>query len=85
MTGIAVSVLLLAVEHRMIKPSSRRRMQLASYNLNQVISLTILLFTLADQFCSDKNSLRLPARILGLDGIQREFRVYCPAFKIAKP
>ena len=42
--------MLLAVEHRIIKPSSRRRMHLASYNLNQVISLTILLFTLADQF-----------------------------------
>ncbi|MGC6588677.1 UbiA-like polyprenyltransferase [Paenibacillus sp. JZ16] len=50
LAGIAVSVILLAVEHRIIKPSSRRRMHLASYNLNQVISLTILLFTLADQF-----------------------------------
>lgn len=50
LTGILLSIMLLAVEHNIIKPSSRKRMNLASYNLNQVISMTILFFTLADQF-----------------------------------
>ncbi|MPY15508.1 UbiA-like polyprenyltransferase [Paenibacillus glucanolyticus] len=50
LTGIIISMLLLATEHRIIKPSSRKVMNLASYNLNQVISMTILFFTLADQF-----------------------------------
>ncbi|OMF79919.1 UbiA-like polyprenyltransferase [Paenibacillus glucanolyticus] len=50
LTGIIISMLLLAAEHRIIKPSSRKVMNLASYNLNQVISMTILFFTLADQF-----------------------------------
>lgn len=50
LTGIVISIMLLAVEHRILKPSSRKRMKLASYNLNQVISMTILFFTIADQF-----------------------------------
>lgn len=48
--GIVIATLLLAVEHNIIKPSSRKRMNVASYNLNQVISMVILFCTMADYF-----------------------------------
>ncbi|WP_028589562.1 UbiA-like polyprenyltransferase [Paenibacillus massiliensis] len=48
--GLVISILLLMAEHRIIKPSNRKVMKVASYNLNQVISMTILLFTMADFF-----------------------------------
>lgn len=48
--GLVISILLLMAEHRITKPSNRKVMKVASYNLNQVISMTILLFTLADFF-----------------------------------
>ncbi|RCX13579.1 4-hydroxybenzoate polyprenyltransferase [Fontibacillus phaseoli] len=48
--GIAISILLLMMEHKMIKPSNRKVMSVASYNLNQVISMVILFFTLGDFF-----------------------------------
>lgn len=50
MLGLVISILLLMAEHRIIKPSNRKVMKVASYNLNQVISMTILLFTMADFF-----------------------------------
>ena len=50
LAGIVLAALLLAVEHRVIKPSSRKRMNVASYNLNQVISMVILFTALADYF-----------------------------------
>ncbi|MGZ9586379.1 UbiA-like polyprenyltransferase [Paenibacillus marinisediminis] len=50
LAGIIIATVLLAVEHNIIKPSSRKRMNVASYNLNQVISMVILLFTMADYF-----------------------------------
>lgn len=48
MVGIALAIILLLTEHKIIKPSNRKRMNVASYNLNQVISMVILLFTLGD-------------------------------------
>ncbi|WP_445670817.1 UbiA-like polyprenyltransferase [Paenibacillus sp. FSL M8-0334] len=48
--GIVLAAVLLAAEHQIVKPSSRKRMKLASYNLNQVISMIIVVFTLADFF-----------------------------------
>ncbi|OBY79919.1 4-hydroxybenzoate octaprenyltransferase [Paenibacillus sp. KS1] len=48
--GIGIAVILLMLEHNIIKPSSRKRMNVASYNLNQVISMTILFCTMADFF-----------------------------------
>lgn len=48
--GILIATMLLAVEHNIIKPSSRKRMKVASYNLNQVISMEILFFTIVDYF-----------------------------------
>ncbi|MGG4394633.1 UbiA-like polyprenyltransferase [Paenibacillus thiaminolyticus] len=50
LTGIAISAVLLAVEHRIVRPSNRKRMNVASYNLNQVISMLILFCTMADFF-----------------------------------
>ncbi|MGG3456408.1 MULTISPECIES: UbiA-like polyprenyltransferase [Paenibacillus] len=49
-TGIILAILLLMTEHKIIKPSNRKRMNVASYNLNQVISMVILFFALADYF-----------------------------------
>ncbi|WP_310550679.1 UbiA-like polyprenyltransferase [Paenibacillus glufosinatiresistens] len=50
LTGIGIATLLLMTEHRIIRPHNRRLMKLASYNLNQVISMVILGFALADFF-----------------------------------
>jgi 4-hydroxybenzoate polyprenyltransferase len=46
--GIGIAVLLLLAEHRIIKPNNRKLMKLASYKLNQVISMVILFCTLLD-------------------------------------
>lgn len=48
--GIGIATILLLTEHKIIKPSNRKRMNVASYNLNQVISMVILFSTLADYF-----------------------------------
>lgn len=48
LTGIGIATVLLMAEHKIIKPSNRKLMKVASYNLNQVISLVILSFTLLD-------------------------------------
>jgi 4-hydroxybenzoate polyprenyltransferase len=50
LVGIGVATLLLMTEHKIIKPSNRRMMKVASYGLNQVISIVILLCTLVDYF-----------------------------------
>lgn len=49
-TGLVIAILLLMTEHKIIKPSNRKVMKVASYNLNQVISMMILIFTMADFF-----------------------------------
>ncbi|WP_152394995.1 UbiA-like polyprenyltransferase [Paenibacillus guangzhouensis] len=46
--GIFMATLLLLTEHRIIKPSNRHLMKIASYKLNQVISMVILFCTLLD-------------------------------------
>lgn len=48
--GLIIAILLLMTEHKIIKPSNRKVMKVASYNLNQVISMVILFFTVADFF-----------------------------------
>jgi 4-hydroxybenzoate polyprenyltransferase len=50
LVGIGIAMLLLMTEHKIIKPSNRKLMKVASYNLNQVISIVILLCTLIDFF-----------------------------------
>lgn len=50
LVGIGIATLLLMTEHKIIKPANRKLMKVASYNLNQVISMVILLCTLIDYF-----------------------------------
>ena len=50
LVGIGIATLLLMTEHKIIKPSNRKMMKIASYNLNQVISMVILICTLVDYF-----------------------------------
>lgn len=50
LVGIGIATVLLMTEHKIIKPSNRKLMKVASYNLNQVISMVILLCTLIDYF-----------------------------------
>ncbi|WP_313639504.1 UbiA-like polyprenyltransferase [Paenibacillus sp.] len=50
LVGIGIATVLLMTEHKIIKPSNRKMMKVASYNLNQVISIVILLCTLIDFF-----------------------------------
>ncbi|GGF93633.1 4-hydroxybenzoate octaprenyltransferase [Paenibacillus albidus] len=50
LVGIGLATMLLMTEHKIIKPSNRRLMHVASYNLNQVISMVILFSALADYF-----------------------------------
>ena len=50
LVGIGVATLLLMTEHKIIKPSNQRMMKVASYHLNQVISMVILFSTLVDYF-----------------------------------
>lgn len=48
--GILISAILLGVEHRMVSPSNEKKMKIASYNINQVVSVLLLVFTLLDFF-----------------------------------
>ncbi|MGN7359422.1 UbiA-like polyprenyltransferase [Paenibacillus sp. SAF-054] len=48
--GLGIAALLLMTEHGIIRPGNARLMKLASYNLNQVISMVILFCTLLDFF-----------------------------------
>ncbi|MCT4605125.1 MAG: putative 4-hydroxybenzoate polyprenyltransferase [Marinisporobacter sp.] len=48
--GIFISAVLLGIEHYMVSPSNEKKMKIASYHLNQVISPLILLFTVLDIF-----------------------------------
>lgn len=50
LTGVFLSAILLAAEHYKISPSNERKMKIASYNINQIISPLILLFTVLDLF-----------------------------------
>ncbi len=48
--GLGLTLILLLVEHGLVKPGSPRLMKIASYNLNQVISVIILTATMLDFF-----------------------------------
>ncbi|OWA35204.1 4-hydroxybenzoate octaprenyltransferase [Saccharibacillus sp. O16] len=50
LVGIVLAAFLLMLEHGIVKPHNRRLMKIASYNLNQVVSMLILSFTLMDFF-----------------------------------
>jgi 4-hydroxybenzoate polyprenyltransferase len=42
LTGVLVSGCLLIMEHYLVDPSHRKKMNVASYHLNQVISVLLL-------------------------------------------
>ena len=46
--GILISASLLALEHYIVSPSNEKKMKLASYNINQVVSVLIFIFTVLD-------------------------------------
>jgi 4-hydroxybenzoate polyprenyltransferase len=48
--GISISAVLLGIEHYIVSPLNEKKMKIASYHLNQVISPLILLFTALDTF-----------------------------------
>lgn len=48
--GIFISAILLAIEHYIISPGNEKKMKIASYNINQIISPLILLCTILDAF-----------------------------------
>ncbi|OWR27771.1 4-hydroxybenzoate octaprenyltransferase [Saccharibacillus sp. O23] len=50
LVGIVLAAFLLMLEHGIVKPHNRRLMKIASYNLNQVVSMLILSFTMLDFF-----------------------------------
>ncbi|MFU1798230.1 UbiA-like polyprenyltransferase [Paenibacillus azoreducens] len=50
LTGLGIAVILLMTEHGIIRPANTRVMKMASYHLNQIISMVILFFTLMDFF-----------------------------------
>lgn len=50
LVGLGIASILLMTEHGIIKPSNTKLMKVASYNLNQVISIVIVFFTLIDFF-----------------------------------
>lgn len=48
--GIGISAVLLSVEHYIVSPGNEKKMKIASYNINQMISPIILLCTILDMF-----------------------------------
>lgn len=50
MSGVMVSGVLLVIEHYIVDPSHRRKMNVASYHLNQVISVLLLCVSIVDIF-----------------------------------
>lgn len=48
--GIAISAVLLTVEHYIVSPGNEKKMKIASYNINQIVSPLILFFTVVDMF-----------------------------------
>lgn len=48
LSGIFISAVLLGIEHYMISPANAAKMKIASYNINQIVSLLIFLFVLLD-------------------------------------
>lgn len=46
--GIVLASILLVIEHYIVDPDNKKKMNLASYNINQIVSMLILIFTLFD-------------------------------------
>ncbi|HEY8889619.1 MAG TPA: UbiA-like polyprenyltransferase [Clostridium sp.] len=52
LTGIFISAILLALEHYIVSPANEKKMKIASYHINQVVSVLIFVFTVLDVFIS---------------------------------
>lgn len=48
LAGVIISAALLIVEHLLVSPSHRRKMNIASYNINQIIGMLLLFVTILD-------------------------------------
>ena len=48
--GIFISAILLTFEHYIVSPTNEKKMKIASYNINQVVSVLIFIFTMLDFF-----------------------------------
>ena len=48
LVGISISAILLVLEHYMVSPANEKKMKIASYNINQVVSVLIFIFTMID-------------------------------------
>jgi len=48
--GIFISSILLTLEHFIVSPTNERTMKIASYHINQVVSVLIFVFTMLDVF-----------------------------------
>lgn len=48
--GIFISAILLTLEHYIVSPSNTKKMKIASYNINQIVSVSIFIFTVLDFF-----------------------------------
>lgn len=57
LVGVLASIVLLMVEHKVIKPHNRKLMKLASYKLNQAISMVILGCTMLDFYIASVQTL----------------------------
>lgn len=50
LVGLTVATILLALEHYSVEPQNKNKMNLAAYHLNQLISMSLLIFTYLDYF-----------------------------------
>lgn len=48
--GVAIIAILFIVEYRMVSPTNLTNVNIASYNVNQLVSIVLLVFGLADAF-----------------------------------
>jgi 4-hydroxybenzoate polyprenyltransferase len=50
LVGVILSLILLVVEHYLVEPKNRKKMNVASYHINQIISVLLLIATTMDVF-----------------------------------
>lgn len=50
LAGLIITIVLLYIEHSMVKPDNLKNVKIASYSINQIVSVVLLLFTTLDVF-----------------------------------
>ncbi|MDF2675347.1 MAG: 4-hydroxybenzoate octaprenyltransferase [Clostridiales bacterium] len=50
LAGVFISIVLLVMEHIMVKPEDLKNVKIASYSINQIVSVVLLVFTTLDIF-----------------------------------